>query len=301
MAYLPLLPQRPIRVQEIYTVHYFEYAGSYAFSGESHDFWELLYVDRGSLRVTAGDQVWELTRGQIIFHAPGEFHALSATGVAPDLVVVSFGCDSPDMAFFQGLITTAGEAERALLARIVEESTASFSTPLDDPATQTLQRREISPFGGEQLVCAALEELLIRLIRRREQPAPPLTAPGSDESLKRVASYMEQHLDRPLTLEEICRDNLIGRSQLQKLFHTYTGGGVMEYFGNLKIQAARRMIRDGRLNFTQIAARLGFQSVHYFSRRFRKVTGMSPSEYARSVKMLSELPGVSPDDSTNNV
>ena len=148
MAYLPLLPQRPIHVHEIYTVHYFEYAGSYAFSGESHDFWELLYVDRGTLRVTAGDQVWELSRGQMIFHAPGEFHALSATGVAPDLVVVSFGCNSPDMNFFQGLITTAGEAERALLARIVEESTAAFSTPLDDPSTQSLQRREISPFAG---------------------------------------------------------------------------------------------------------------------------------------------------------
>ena len=44
MAYLPLLPRRPIHVHEIYTVHYFEYAGSYAFSGESHDFWELLYL-----------------------------------------------------------------------------------------------------------------------------------------------------------------------------------------------------------------------------------------------------------------
>ena len=101
------------------------------------------------------------------------------------------------------------------------------------------------------------------------QPKAPDTGPHP----RRQPRY-----DRPLTLEEICRDNLIGRSQLQKLFHTYTGGGVMEYFGNLKIQAARRMIRDGRLNFTQIAARLGFQSVHYFSRRFRKVTGMSPRE-----------------------
>lgn len=301
MDYLPLVPRRPIQVEAIYTVHYFEYAGSYAFSGEAHDFWELLYVDRGTLRVTAGAQVWELSRGQIIFHAPGEFHALSATGVAPDLVVVSFSCDSPDMEYFHSLITSAGEAERALLARIVEESSAAFSSPLDNPATKGLQRREQSPFGGEQLVCAALEELLIRLIRRRRQPVPPLPAPGEDESLKRVAAYMEQHLERSLTLEQICRDNLIGRSQLQKLFHTHTGGGVMEYFGNLKIQAARRMIREGRLNFTQIAARLGFQSVHYFSRRFRKVTGMSPSEYARSVKMLSELPGVSADDSANNV
>lgn len=301
MTYLPLLPHRPIQVESLYTVHYFEYAGSYAFSGESHDFWELLYVDRGTLRVTAGTQVRELSRGQMIFHAPGEFHALSATGVAPDLVVVSFGCASPEMAFFHGLVTTAGEPERALLARIVEESTAAFSTPLDNPATRHLLRREPAPFGGEQLACAALEELLIRLIRRSRQPASPLPAPGEDESLKRVAAYMERHLDRPLTLEQICRDNLIGRSQLQKLFHAHTGGGVMEYFGMLKIQAARRMIREGRLNVTQIAARLGFQSVHYFSRRFRKLTGMSPSEYARSVRMLSELPGVSADDSANNV
>ncbi len=70
----------------------------------------------------------------------------------------------------------------------------------------------------------------------------------------------------------------------------------MEYFTGLKIQAAQRMIREGRLNFTQIAARLGFQSSHYFSRRFRQTTGMSPSEYARSVKMLSELSGAYPDD-----
>ena len=74
----------------------------------------------------------------------------------------------------------------------------------------------------------------------------------------------------------------------------------MSWFGALKIQAARRLIREGRLNFTQIAARLGFQSVHYFSRRFRQATGMSPSEYERSVKMLSEG-GPAPDESANNV
>lgn len=301
MAYLPLLPQRPIKVEALYAIRCFEYAGSCAFSGASHNAWELLYVDRGALRVTAGPREWELTQGQMIFRAPGEHYALSAVGTAPDLVVVSFDFRSPDMTFFRGTVATAGELERALLARIVEESTSAFSTPLDAPADNALRRPPSPPFGGEQLVCAALEELLIRLIRRREHPASPLPAPGEDESLKRVAAYMEQHLDRPLTLEQICRDNLIGRSQLQKLFHTHTGGGVMDYFGKLKIQAARRMIREGRLNFTQIAARLGFQSVHYFSRRFRKITGMSPSEYARSVRMLSELPGVSADDSANNV
>lgn len=301
-TYQPLRLKRPLTIQEFYSVHYFEYTSSYAFAGESHDFWELLYVDKGLVRVTAGDKVHDLIQGQLIFHAPGEFHALSAVGVAPDLVVVSFRCDSPHMAYFQGLVTFVGETERRLLARIVEESGTAFSTPLNDPSTTTLQRRAQAPFGGEALLAAALEELLIRLIRRQSTPAAQLLPRRTgDANLDRVLDYMEQRVEHNLTLEQICRDNLIGRSQLQKLFHTHTGGGVMEYFNGLKMQTARRMIREGRLNFTQIATRLGFQSVHYFSRRFRQITHMSPSEYAQSVKMLSELPGVPADDYAKNV
>ena len=194
----------------------------------------------------------------------------------------------------------AGEAERALLARIVAESAAAFATPLNDPYAAVLERRRQAPYGGEQLLCAALEELLIRMIRRGAAPAPAARSREDAGALEQVMDYLSARLDRQLTLEEICQDNLVGRSQLQKLFHTHTGGGVMEYFIGLKMQAARRMIREGALNFTQIAARLGFQSVHYFSRRFRQVTGMSPSEYERSVKMLLELGGVYPDDRANN-
>lgn len=301
MAYTPLHPQKPLSVEALYTVHYFEYSGSYAFPGETHDFWEFLYVDKGILRVTAGERTWELSTGQMIFHQPGEFHALSALGVAPDLVVVSFACQSPCMDFFRNLITHAGAEERALLARIIEESRAAFSTPLNSPYTTLMERRTEQPFGSEQLICAALEELLIRLIRHGNHPAvKPLPTGFQDETIARVTAYLKQHVENTLTMEQICRDNLIGRSQLQKLFHAQTGGGVMEYFSRLKIQAARRLIREGRLNFTQIASRLGYQSIHYFSRRFHLITGMTPSEYAHSVKMLAELPGTSVDDRTNN-
>ena len=305
MNYIPLTPQRALTVDALYSVHYFEYASGFTFAGESHAFWEMLYVDKGAVTVTAGDQQIELTSGKAIFHTPWEFHALSAgRGTAPDLVVVGFSTTSPAMDFFtDNKVLDIGTEERVLMGRIVEESKAAFSTPLNDPTTTTLVRRENAPFGGEQRVAAALEELLIRLIRRQKGGPEGREEADSPEAkwLASMEDYLRQRLDRPLTLEEICRDNLIGRSQLQKRFHDLTGGGVMAYFAKLKMETARRLIREGRLNVTQISACLGYQSVHYFSRHFKQHTGMSPSQYAGSVKMLSGLPGTPPDDRANNV
>lgn len=304
MSYLPIVPQRAIDVHELVSVHYFEYSSQYKFLGESHDFWEFLYVDKGNIHVVAGSEEFSLTRGQMIFHEPGEFHALYADGVvAPNLVVVGFGCSSPAMDFFRKRTLFAGAPVRALMARIVEESAQAFSTPLDDPSTLTLTRREDAPFGSEQLVLTALEEMLIQLLRQGDQlQKAEFARPAHlNSTLTAVVEYMEQRLDQPLTVDQICRDNTIGRSQLQKLFHQQTGGGVMDYFSHMKITAAREMIREGRLNFTQISEKLGFQSVHYFSRRFRSLTGMSPSEYADSVKMRISTPPITTDEITNSV
>ena len=302
MNYHPLLPHREILVDALYSVHYFEYASGFTFAGESHAFWELLYVDKGALLVTAGDQQLELSSGQMIFHPPGEFHALSAAGgSAPDLVVVGFSAQGPAMDSLRSRITIVGAEERALMGRIVEESSAAFSTPLNDPTTTALIRRETAPFGAEQRIVSALEELLIRLVRQKLGAPKSVSADQADHWLAGITDYLRARLDRPLTIEQICRDNLIGRSQLQKRFHDQTGVGVMAYFAKLKIQMARRLIREGNLNVTQISARLGYQSVHYFSRHFKQHTGMSPSQYAKSVKMLSGLPGTPLDDRTNNV
>ncbi|MEG2420998.1 MAG: AraC family transcriptional regulator [Oscillospiraceae bacterium] len=291
MGYETLCPLRPITVEGLVTVHYFEYSSSYYFEGESHDFWELLYVDKGELDVDAGETRHHLTRGQMIFHQPGEFHALHANGVvAPNLVVLTFVCPSPAMDFFRGRVLSVGATERALMGRIVEEASRAFTTPLGDPLTTVLVRRENPPFGSEQLIVSALEELLLRLCRG--VPAAgvddPLETHERSEFLTHVAQYLEANLSRSLTLEEVCRDNLVGRSRLQQIFRSETGGGVMAYLSRLKISAAQRMIREGKYNFTEIAAALGYQSIHYFSRHFKKLSGMTPSEYASSVKRLTE-------------
>ena len=291
MPFTPTVISRPVRVDRVVTVHYFEYSSSYYFEGEQHDFWEFVYVDKGEVDVLAGGRELRLGRGSLLIHPPGEFHALRATGSsAPNLVVASFFCAGDALARLGEGPYPMGEAERALIGGIVAEAERAFATPLDDPTTTALERRPDAPLGAEQLVAAYMEELLIRLLRAgapEPRGAGPMEPQSRNEVFLRVDAYLAERLSQTLTLDRICRDNLVGRSRLQQIFHAETGGGVMEYFGRRKIEAAKEMIRRDDGNFTEIANRLGYQSIYYFSRHFKKVTGMTPSEYASGVRALA--------------
>lgn len=284
-----------LTITDIVTIHYFEYTSTYHFRGESHDFWEFLCVDKGEVLVTADTSTYVLSKGQMIFHEPNEFHNVTANGrVAPNLVVISFKCTSPIMDRFRKLIVTIGETERSALAKILMEARQCISTPLDNPYTTKMEKIPNAPLGCEQIIKIHLEFLLLHILRRLEAPARPIQTMQASKKKNdillyaRVSSYLEEHLREKLTIEDICRANLVSRSQLQKLFREEHNCGVIDYFSHMKIEAAKQMIRENKDNFTEISEILGYTSIHYFSRQFKKITGMSPSEYASSIKALSE-------------
>ena len=299
-------------VHRVISIHYFEYMSNFSFPGESHEFWEFVCVDKGVIDVMAGEKRVPLKRGNIIFHKPGEFHNIITNGeVAPNLVVIGFECHSPCMKAFEGKMLTVSETERELLARIIIEARNAFSGRMDDPYQEELVRQS-SPlaFGAEQMIANYLEELIIHLYRRyfenpgqfgpRRQPEVRIKS----DAYSRIVRYMEEHIGERLSLDTICRDTLTGRSQLQKIFREAHGCGVIDYFSSMKIETAKQLIRDNHLNFTEISDRLGYTSVHYFSRQFKKLTGMTPSEYATSIRRLSEYSSIGsrsqPDDGVNS-
>ena len=227
----------------------------------------------------------------MIFHKPNEFHNVFANGVvAPNLVVISFGCDSPAMAYFEGKVLRAGEDEGELLARIVNEARDAFCSPLDDPATAVLERASSSAFGSEQMIGILLEEMLIRLVRRGAERREDVKVSSSvkrrsdNDLVKRVIGYMEENACGNLTFSQVCRFSAQSATNLKTIFKSVTGKGVMEYYRSLKIEAAKTMLREGNGNITQIADKLGYASVHYFSRYFKQATGMTPSEYTLSIQ-----------------
>lgn len=301
MGYDGITLHNSINIGKIYSIHYFEYMNDFSFEGESHNFWEFICVDKGEVGVTADDSFTILKKGDIAFHQPNEFHNVQAVrGIAPNLVVISFQCTDDAMRFFKKKILQIDETERNLLADIIIEARRCFDCRLDDPYLQNMPLKEPDLFGSEQMIHLLLTQFIIHLIRRYSTPLmlhkrlPRLesikaTKNKSDtEVFNRIVNYLEEKLNTRVTIEQICHDNLIGRSQLQKIFKEQCNMGIIEYFSLMKINAAKELMRTNQMNFTQISEHLGYTSIHYFSRQFKKVTGMTPSEYASSIKAMAD-------------
>jgi len=279
--------KQTVVVQKLITMYYFEFEKNYRFHGEKHNFWEFLYVDRGEIEVGADDARHTLKQGSIIFHKPNEFHQFhAANGVAPNAIVVTFDCSSPAMRQFENKVLQLGEEERKLLVQMMNEGKntfVSFGYPLkrlDKPVT-----------GSEQLLRCYLEIFLIKLLRKIEQPGAALESlsPASrendeDELFRKISAHIAEQLHDKITVTALCSRFYLSRTRLQALFRKYAGVPVMEYVTRTRISEAKTYIREETYNLTEIAGRLGFASIHYFSKTFKKETGMSPSEYARSVK-----------------
>ena len=90
-------------------------------------------------------------------------------------------------------------------------------------------------------------------------------------------------------MEDICQEFGYSRSYLSSFFRKETGESLVSAFSRMKIDRAKEMIREKKYNFSEISERLSFSSIHYFSRRFKAISGMTPSEYAQSVKSITVL------------
>ena len=91
MRYQPYVPEAVVRVDALYSLHYFNFRRGYVFPGESHDFWELIYADIGGATIGDSDEGFPLAPGQCFLHAPNAFHTIKAN-LAPEcsLFVIAF-------------------------------------------------------------------------------------------------------------------------------------------------------------------------------------------------------------------
>jgi len=283
--------EKIFNIEKLITIFYMEFSKNFEYGGESHDFWEMVYIDKGEMVCTADKNRFVLKSGELTFHKPNEFHNLSGNkSVAPNVSIITFETKSREMKYFEGKIFKLNSEEKALLSMLFSEGLSAFRLVDEkNPLLQCLEKIDGAPIGASQITKNLLEIFLIKLRRNKEMLTKKkrrsyrINGVEIPYELKAMLDYLEENIEKKMTVATIAEYFGKSESTVKNLFSTYQDGGIIKYFNSLKINEAKKLIREGNFNMSQIADKLGFDNPQYFSKFFRSYTGMSPSEYKASI------------------
>ena len=105
---------------------------------------------------------------------------------------------------------------------------------------------------------------------------------GYDEELmERIMKVVNENLsDSDFNVEKMCDEVGVSRTQLHRKLKEMTGVPTSEFLRNIRLNEAARLIREHKINITQVSYMVGFANNSHFSTAFKKYFGMSPTEYA---------------------
>jgi AraC-like DNA-binding protein len=261
---------RQARVEGIYTFFYQEREQGFIFSGEEHPMPELTYVDQGELHTVADGQDILLKQGEIAFKGPNQWHMDYADmGVAPRYVTITFDLEGVDITPLLNRKFAAPQSAVTLIQHMLRE-------------------QERMDAYSQDMILSYLSALVLTILRHADAPEAKLKASNSvhseNEIIRRAQQYISGHIREKLSVPLVARMVDVSPSYLTALFHKNLQISPGEYIRRIKLQESKQMIREGNLNFTEIAAALQYSTVHHFSRQFKEKFGITPTEYAKSVR-----------------
>ena len=267
--YHPLVSK--IDLKEILTCFYQVRKSNYVFPGESHDHYELTYIDHGFLDTTIDGQKYNLKKYDLILYYPGQFHTQSTDAENTcSYLTITFDLES-----------TLG---KNLKNRVFHTKKNVYQA-----LTEFMKVTQNEGYMNDELSLLYLKQILIFLCQDGENEDEDLLSTNPMQEhyesalLNEVLVYINNNIFKAFTVEDLCVKFSISRSSLQSLFKNNIYITPKQYISNVKLNQAKIMIHEHKHTISEISDVLGYTSIHYFSRKFKLQYGMSPTEYAKSI------------------
>ncbi len=247
------------------------------FEGEMHDFWEMVYAVDGSVTVSEDEHVYELSKGQAIFHRPMEFHRLwCRKGQKGKLIIISFKYDGTLIDGLGNGMFTLNSYLHQLLTETFKHISFNFEN-----AELTLDSKEDNILN--ESICIAELELFLLTTVSEILPDKKQSYTVGAHNYKNILRVMKAHIDENLSVDDIAFLAQLGTSNLKKTFRTYAGCGVMQYFNKMRIMHASELLKTG-LSVAEVSDKMSFSSPEYFSYVFKRETGITPIQFKANKK-----------------
>jgi len=262
--------RQKLKIRRLCALLHQEKEPGFLFPGETHPVLELTYVDSGSIHSVADGKDILLEQGDMVLYGKNQWHTQHAErNMASRLVTVTFDAEGVELSTLYNRRLRAPQKAVAILQEMLRE------------------QERMDQFSEDMLI-TLLQTLLLILLRDEENQQQTQEATqcltSENQVIRQVQQYIAAHLMEKLSVPLVAEQAQVSPSYLTALFHRHLQISPGEYIRRMKLQKSKQLIREGTMNFTEIAKALEYSTIYHFSRQFKQMFGMTPSEYAKSVQ-----------------
>lgn len=278
-----------LKITRLANVHYFEFTPNYHTLNDSHEFCELIYVDKGNIEISSDHYTGNLYQNQMILHGANQNHSLTCNErVAPNIIVIGFECQTQALDKLTHAPLLLTDELQKMLAEIIKEARAVYLPPYDVPNLKNMKKRKTFAFGSDQLIKNYLQIFLIKCLRLIATPKPVHRAQkqlvGDKTRIYEIKEYLDENFRQKITIQELCFLFNTNKTSLSFAFKQAFGQTIVDYLNYLRIQHTKSLLREGAYTLTEIAESMNMSSVHYLTALFKRITHMTPTEYLRTIQ-----------------
>ena len=274
---------KDVTVQNLITIETLDVSERFSYPEETHEFYELAYVDSGAILCNMEERSVRLEQGDFLLIPPmhaHSYHTHQAQSAA--IFILCFRSRSEYLTILEQKIKLDKDAKR-MISEIIRESKNAFVFPFD----KKLKPLPTPLFGAQQMVENRLETLLIHLIRTQISQNRDIVFVMNSVELEHslcndITKLLKEHIYTSVTLDEISRQTFYSKTFLNSVFKKSTGLPIMKYYTMLKVQEAKKLLRKN-MSISSVAAQLNFDSATYFTKVFKKYANMTPTAYKKTV------------------
>ena len=252
-----------------------------------HDFCELVLVVSGRGRHVLEGESFPVAAGNVFVVQGQQVHCFRDR---VDLVLINVMYDPSRLPLPSGLLRRLPGYSALFMLEPTFRSAHQFLSRLnlsreESGVAEVLAERmekesaEARP-GHEAVLLGLLVELMVFLSRRYGESE--VHESRALLQMGKSISVLEQRYNEPWTLEQLARFAGHSRTSLLRVFRQATGKSPIDYLIGLRIEAAKRLLRQSELGMTEIALEVGFGDSNYFARQFRLIVGRTPTDFRRS-------------------
>lgn len=244
-------------------VHFVLYPemGVHKFPSHWHEHLEIHYVFEGTTSVWCEGKLTEIKAGECLVINSNELHE-GIGGESKHLCIII----SPSVMGTVNVIYNNVIADKSL-NELAEKLLFEYTNP--DKSSN------IAIMGYVNLIIAHLNR---NHVFKEYDKAGYSAYSRKTATLNKVVTYLDENFYQEISLQDVAKLANVNKSYLCNIFHEYTGKTIKEYINELRVEKAKGLLLNTDMPITEISYVCGFNDSNYFARKFRQITGLTPSK-----------------------